>query len=265
MTMRSAPQNREYPTNPYVDEQGRYVGQRDYQVYHQEMQPQMMNNNGMGLGGQYEQQAPSNVGYPSPHMPLHKNFLSRENLNQAAQQSYGGVNNANNTNHTFSGVPQQPMQSHQFYLHDQNSGSNGSPPVAPPRRTWAESAAMQAKPMADLSFGSPQSASPKPNSSGGGSSGGGGGGFMLHQNGRNSDFLNESADLFQVQTNSPKHNSRVHRQISQLLEKSPGYSDGPAQSGVSQYCFKIVRFVLARLTEKRLEYFMRVTNAEFKL
>lgn len=235
--LRSAPTNREYPPNQYVDEQGRYVQQQQqqgmsvqqaygnsrenspYQVHRTNSYNPMMGNNGnngnnnnnnggyadsYGMGGDTGYQSSG----PLP-IQLHKNFLSRENLNQSVY-----FNNSNSSNNDPSYSAQsvqlsqaQPPPSNQFYLHDQNAG-NGSPPVAPQRRTWAQSAA-QKQGSVENSWSSPLN-----------NSGKAGGGFMLHQNGGDSDsFLNNSGNLFPVHTSSPQHN-RVHRQISQMIDES---------------------------------------------
>lgn len=228
-TLRSAPTNREYPPNQYVDEQGRYVQQQQgmnvqhafgnsrenspYQVHRTNSYNPMMGNNGnngnnnnggyadnYGMGGDTGYQSSG----PLP-IQLHKNFLSRENLNQSV---YLNNNTSSNNDASYSSQSQlsqaQPPPSNQFYLHDQNAG-NGSPPVAPQRRTWAQSAAQ--KQGSENSWSSPQNNSGK-------------GGFMLHQNGGDSDsFLNNSGNLFPVHTSSPQHN-RVHRQISQMIDES---------------------------------------------
>lgn len=236
-TMRSAPTNRDYPQNQFVDDQGRYV--QHQQPSQQQMAPVVhhspyqvgrtnsynpMVNNGNNGGGYTDSYGMGDTGYQSSGplpIQLHKNFLSRENLNQAAQQSYfnnsSGGGGSSEQQFSGGGVP-QPQSTNQFYLHDQN----GSPPVAPQRRTWAQSAAMQQQQQkSETSWSSPQSASPKPSNGRGG--GGGGGGFMLHQNGNNAaeSFLNDSGSLFPVHTSSPQH-SRVHRQISQIMDKSVG-------------------------------------------
>lgn len=264
--MRSAPPNRDYPQNQYVDDQGRYVAQqanaqygssRDFAPPYQQQQHQaatrtnsyspMMNNggNGVGGGGGYGDTygMGGDTGYQSSGplpIQLHKNFLSRENLNQAVQQSYYSSNNNISTDSVeqyprggAGGGMQPQMQSNQFYLHEQSNAGNGSPPVAPQRRTWAQSAAMQQQQQqqkSESSWSSPLSASPKQPSKGGG-----GGGFMLHQNGNNSEsFLNDSGNLFPVHTSSPQH-SRVHRQISQIMDKA----DVQSASKVSTECLPL--------------------------
>lgn len=239
-TLRSAPTNRDYPPNQYVDDQGRYVGQppasnmhynrecSPYQVGRTNSYNPMANNGNNGGGyadgyGMADQSGYQSSG-PLP-IQLHKNFLSRENLNHSVQQTYYNNNNAHsNTGDQYQGEPQHTqLQSNQFYLHDQHAGT-GSPPVAPQRRTWAQSAAIQQQQKSESwSSAPPSAASPQLGTNKGSS----GGGFMLHQNGADSEsFLNDSANLFPVHTSSPQH-SRVHRQISQIMDESSRASEAP--------------------------------------
>lgn len=238
--MRNTPPqgNREYPPNQYVDEQGRYVQNTQpqqqqpyresspYQVHRTNSYSPMMANNGNNGGGYTDNFGVGDTGYQSTNqlpMQLHKNFLSRENLSQPF------YNNSGNSDGYQGGQQMQP-QSHQFYLHDQNAGS---PPVAPQRRTWAQSAAVsQQKPMpGETSWSAQQmqqSGSPKQplnNSNKGG--------FMLHHNGNDGDsFLNNSGNMFPVHTSSPQHN-KVHRQISQMIDESTRVAEKQLQSRVS--------------------------------
>lgn len=244
-TMRSAPNPREFPPNQSVDEQGRYMSPQQpapglqqqynresspYQVHRTNSYNPMMGNN--NNGGYLDSYGMGDTGYQSSGplpIQLHKNFLSRENLNQVPhpqQQVYYG-------NASIDHYPAQPPPQQQFYLHDQSAG-NGSPPVAPQRRTWAQSAAQQKQMSVESSWSSPQTSSPNAMINNNGNQGGGG--FMLHQNGADSEsFLNKSGNLFPVHTSSPQHN-RVHRQISQMIDESTRVAAEHVPSSLTRVC-----------------------------
>lgn len=183
----------------YINDQGQYVSQ----VFGRESSPGHYSNGGRNsdhyVGSQYmEPSPPLMYQQPSPHQP-HQ------------QQQEMNYNNG-----------RESQQSNQFYLHES--------PTPPPRRTWAQSAAQnqqipldinawaQNTPTAKIDTRTWKSSHQSGNSSGSGSSGSGG--FVLHQNGGN-DYDNQEQsyqNVFPVHS-SPQH-SRVHKQISQIMNNS---------------------------------------------
>lgn len=205
----------DYPGNPNVDDQGRYMQQYSMDRSPYQLTRTNSHNNGTGnaYGDAYGRN--DNGGHQqttaAPYQ-LHKNFLSRENL----QQGY-----SNMTNESYTAAPTQ----NQFYLHDPNAAS---PPVAPQRRTWAQTSTQSpVLQKADTSWSSgPASGTPRQSNSQGG--------FVLHPNGGNSDsFHIDGANLFPVQTSSPQH-SRVHRQISQIIDESTKKAEHQSPGRVSR-------------------------------
>lgn len=220
----------------YINEQGQYVSnlthsQNAPQVSH-EYSP-FMSENG---GSQYlVQHSPYQNQYPDSNQ-YHTYRVDHSHQTPPHRQVNVGNSGLN------AAREQASPQTGQFFLHD-------TPPQPPARRTWAQSAT-NAPPTAihqvphqattqtnqqhqqlPLDINAWQQNSPKidtrtwkslnqPSNHNANS------GFMLHQNGGN-DFNSQSyTNLFQSQ-DSPKHNNRIHQQISQIMSVNTGPTHPP--------------------------------------
>lgn len=203
----------------YINDQGQYVNQpytNNQQIYGgRESSPnQYVNDN----GGQFSRND--------------NQFNQNQYSNQFESNQYGSkqyLNRDPQFQQEFSNRDQYNNSQSQFFLHENQpqQQQQQQAPTPPQRRTWAQSAATnQQQPPIPLDINAWSQNSPKVDTRTWKSSPSQG--FVLHQNG---DFNQEPnkqeqsfQNLFQVHS-SPQH-SRVHKQISQMINNSGGEGGG---------------------------------------